>query len=75
MQAIRTKYKGPTNSNGSRFIVTCDAKRIVVHYDHALSVEENHVTAARVLRDKLGWTETMHSGRIASGEYAHVFSL
>ena len=55
MQAIRTKYHGPTNTKGSRISAQCEAGRICVHYDHALNIEGNHKAACDALRAKLGW--------------------
>jgi hypothetical protein len=37
-QAITTKFIGPTNHRGSRISVRCQAKRIVVGWDHALDM-------------------------------------
>lgn len=45
---IRTRYHGPTNARGSRIsATTISGQRVYVPYDHALSTEENHDTAAR----------------------------
>lgn len=56
-QAITTSYRGPTDSNGSRVIARCEAKRISVPWDHALDVAANHAAAAQQLMDQLGWSE------------------
>lgn len=74
MQAIRTQYRGPTNTRGSRVIVTCDAKRITVPWDHALGAPENHVAAARALIVALEWENhgTWVAGCLPDGSYAHV---
>jgi hypothetical protein len=55
MQAIRTRYHGPTNTRGSRISAQCEAGRLSVPYAHELSLDENHKATARALRDKLGW--------------------
>jgi hypothetical protein len=55
MQAILTKYLGPTNNRGSRYKATCEAGSVTLHGDHALNSEENHVRVARALITKLGW--------------------
>lgn len=79
MQAIQTKYHGPTNINGSRFTARCDAGRVTVGYDHGLNVAENHVAAARALMVKLGWAKgdnasmQIVSGQLPDGSWAHVF--
>jgi len=78
MQAIHTKYHGPTNHQGARITARCDAKRITVPYDHALSSEENHRAAAGALSNVLGWGGDtygiMVSGSLPSGGYAHTFT-
>lgn len=56
MQAIRTCYHGPTNVSGSRMSARCDAGKIVIAFDHALDIADNHAAAARALQRKLGWT-------------------
>lgn len=55
MQAISTKFLGPTNTRGSRYKATCEAGIFVTEADHTLGSEENHVRVARKLIDKLGW--------------------
>jgi len=59
-QAIVTKYHGPTNCKGSRVSARADAGRVVLAYDHALTLEENHAQAALDLMEKKGW---MRPGR------------
>lgn len=44
-QAITTKYAGPTNTRGSRIIVTSWMGRTVWNYDHALDSGKNHEQA------------------------------
>ncbi len=58
MQAIQTKYFGPTNHNGSRIKATAAAGSVTVDYDHALNVGDNHKAAAAALVAKLGWGTT-----------------
>lgn len=73
MQAITTKYLAPTESKGARIKAECEAKSITVPYDHSLNTEGNHASAARSLSDSLGWSDTLASGMMKSGQYAHVF--
>lgn len=77
MQAIQTKYHGPTNHRGSRITARCDAGSLTLPYDYALNIEGNHIAAARELALKLSWLESgklsMHSGCLPDGTYAHVF--
>lgn len=56
MQAIRTKYCGPTNTRGSRIQASCEAKTIYVPYNHALNSDANHRAACEALLRALGWT-------------------
>jgi len=62
MQAIRTRYHGPTNVRGSRIIASCEAGRVIMDYNHALNLEGNHAAAARMLLDKFGWKGVYHGG-------------
>jgi hypothetical protein len=76
MQAIQTKYLGPTTYRGGRIKATCQAKSVTLPWDYNVGVDENHRSAADRLRVKLGWgTEThgdTHSGVLADGTYVHV---
>lgn len=74
MQAIITKYHGPTNSKGSRISAQAAAGKVFVHYDHALNIDENHAEAARNLLEKLGWDKhsDIASGTLPNGDYCHV---
>lgn len=79
MQAIQTKYFGPSNVRGSRIKAQCEAGQLTVPYDHGLDVECNHMAAAAQLRDKLGWNTPFH-GQLVGGclpkdqGYAFVFA-
>lgn len=55
MQAITTRYLGPTNYRGSRVKATAQAGSLTIGWDDALDVEHNHDAAAKALRAKLGW--------------------
>jgi len=57
MQAIVTKYIGPTDTKGSRIKATCDAGSITIPYPHELSGEDVHAAAAMALVRKLGWDQ------------------
>lgn len=73
LQAITTKYHGPTNTKGSRFSATCRAGRVVVSYDYSLDANDNHIAAANALREKLGWMDAdMKSGKNHKDEGVHV---
>jgi hypothetical protein len=55
MQAISTKYHGPTNHRGARIKASCEAGSLTVGYDYSLGSEANHIRAIRALIAKLGW--------------------
>ena len=77
MQAIQTKYIGPSNVRGSRVSAACQAKRIIVEWDDGLNSDDNHAAAARMLAQRLGWDKppygTLASGCLADGTHVHVF--
>jgi hypothetical protein len=79
MQAIITKFLGPTNVRGSRVKAIADAGSVTLSWDHPLNSEQNHRAAAEALRDKFGWN-TEYYGEIVGGGlpgnhsgYAFVF--
>jgi len=57
MQAIVTKFLGPTNARPARIVATCDAKRIVVskEYGRDENGHDDHEAAAMKLANLLGW--------------------
>lgn len=61
-KAIRTEYKGPTNTQGSRIVAKCGTEgkkvSISVSYDHSIDMDKNHHLAARKLVEKLNWNCT-----------------
>jgi hypothetical protein len=75
MQAIRTQYKGPTNTKGSRIIATSYKCRSVMAYDYALDLDDNHERAA-ILHAGKAWRldkpVRLQSGTLPDGSYAHV---
>jgi hypothetical protein len=76
MQAIRTRYLGPTNRRDARISVSCEAARIIVPWDDRLDTEENHIAAREVLVRKLGWDEKYYAPMVTGcfqGDYYHVF--
>ncbi len=73
MQAITTKYLGPTNYRGSRIVAQCQAKRIVVPYEY---VNDPHKIAAEKLAATLGWDGPWYEGGLPAGNgncYVRVF--
>lgn len=55
MQAIRTKYFGPSNARSSYIQAKCEAGSIRHEYNPALNSEQNHKAACDALLQKLGW--------------------
>lgn len=72
MQAIITKYIGPTNSRCSRIKATAAAGSITVDFDYGLDYEENHTAAAQKLAAKFGWTGKWVQGCLHTGDYVHT---
>jgi hypothetical protein len=66
MQAIETKYLGPTNHRGARIKASCHAGQVTISRDCAMNIDDNHRAAARALITKLGWFGSWVSGEIAS---------
>lgn len=70
MQAIVTKYAGPTNHRGSRVICRAQAGRYTYPWDDALGVAENHRQAAEAFAARFGWLDhsTMAGGAMPDGK-------
>ena len=73
-QAILTYFVGPTNFRGSRIVAKAQAGRIVLPWDDALDVNENHERAAKAYAAKLGWKGRLVSGGLPDGSCCHVFA-
>lgn len=68
VQAIVTKYHGPTTHRGSRITASSQAGKVTVSWDHAMSAEGNHREAAAALASKLGWEGHWEGGWMPSGD-------
>jgi len=64
LQAIVTKFIGPTNTKGARIRVSAAAGRMFVNWDHALGVDGNHKAAAQALAAKFGWSGNWYGGSL-----------
>ena len=73
MQAIETKYLGPTNNRGSRITATCNENKITIPYPYELSGMAVHEAAAHALCDKMGWKPSYVGGATKTG-YVFVFT-
>jgi len=74
MQAIQTRFIGPTNFRGSRYKAFCDAGSLTVDADHRYNPSSNHALAAGDLARKLGWHGNLVGGQLPSGDYAWVWT-
>lgn len=78
MQAITTKYHGPTNSRDARIIARCAACALAFEWVDSANFEQNHRLAAEALARKLGRVEAMYgaliSGCAVDGSYVHVWT-
>ena len=73
MKAIKTKYKGPTNTRGSRIIASDeDGNRVTISYPYELSGEAVHHKAAVELCKKMGWEGELIGGSLKDG-YVFLF--
>jgi len=53
MQAITTKYMGPTNYRGGRIKAVCDRGSVTIPYPHEANAgQDAHMVAVRALLDK-----------------------
>ena len=68
MQAIETKYLGPTNHRGARIKATCQATKVTVSWDWSCSVDRSHDEAAKDLIVKMGWFGAWVRGASADGK-------
>lgn len=72
MQAIQTKYIGPTNSRGARIKASCAALTITVPYDYGAICA--HEVAAIELCKRMDWAHfNLAAGELKDG--SHVFVL
>lgn len=78
MQAILTKYLGPTNTKGSRIKASCAKGSIIIPYPHEFDVTTAHNFAANRLSEVMEWDNQYYgeliTGQLPSGDYCHVFA-
>ena len=70
MQAIVTKYIGPSNHRGSRIKAIAAAGSVTVPFEYGMSHEEHeerHQVAAKALCAKFGWPWDHISGTLPDG--------
>src|SRR5262245_16184989 len=66
-QAIKTRYAGATNVRNPRVIATAGAGRVILGWDDALNINDNHARAAETLANKYGWRGRWYGGGTADG--------
>ncbi len=74
MQAIETKFLGPTNYKGSRIKATCSGGSLILSRDFDYEISENHKHAAYLLAEQLGWDVFLIGGELKNGNYVWVIS-
>lgn len=57
MQAIITKFYGPTNTKGARIKAECAAGSVYVPYSYEFNTQDEHWQAAKALIVKMGWQD------------------
>jgi hypothetical protein len=68
LQAITTKYLGPTNKRGSRIkAIAANGDSIIIDKDNSLHSEDAHRKAAEALQKKLKWDFPLIQGGVKSG--------
>lgn len=73
MQAIETRYLGPTNTRGSRIkATTASGISKTVPYPHEFSGMACHWEAARALAESLGWEAGEYVGGGTRDGYVFV---
>lgn len=73
MQALVTKYHGPTDRKGTRISATsASGIRVYLSYDHSLDLDDNHNAAALALARKLAWTRWPYTRGSLRNGYVYV---
>lgn len=67
LQAITTRYLGPTNTKESRIKASAFGGSVIIALDYALTTDENHAAAARALAEKFRWGGYYVVGRAPDG--------
>lgn len=72
MQAIQTKYIGPTNTRQSRIKASAQAGSITVNWNYDLDENENHRAAAAAFIRKMKWDQAPSYVGFVSGGLKNV---
>ena len=71
-QAITTKYLPATNFRGARIKARAEAGQMILAWDNALNVEDNHRAAAIEFCRKVGWPARIVGGSLPGAGYCFV---
>lgn len=75
MQAIVTKYMGPTDTKGSRIKAKASGGSLYYNIDNRYTIEDNMNTAANLLVKKLNWNMNgcvLATGTLPNGDGVFV---
>ncbi len=75
LQGIGTQYHGPTDTKGARIKAFAFGGSVVITWDDALIIYENHLKAAQALQDKLGWSNRLVGGSSPFGDGYYFVQL
>jgi hypothetical protein len=74
VKAITVRYKGPTDTKGSRLVASDgDGNRVTVGYPHELSGDAVYRLTADALCKKINWGDEIVGGTTKPGEMVFVF--
>lgn len=76
MKAIRTRFYGPSNFKGSRYMATDgDGHSITLNTNYELNSDANHERVANALMRKMGWPNELVGGGFESDMYWTMLPL
>lgn len=76
LNAIQTRFLGPTNFRGSRVKAYCQGDSVTVEWRHELNSAENHKRALETLIKKMDWHDWLWAaGWSADGKGAVAVAL
>lgn len=67
MQAIETKFLGPTNTKGARIKASAQSGSVTIPFEYGTSTDGRHDLAVIALVNKLGWWGVWARGGKADG--------
>jgi hypothetical protein len=74
MQAIVTKYIGPSNTKGARIQARMGDVRVSVPYPHELSGAAGHFEAVKALCEKLGYKDREFVSAFSNDGYVFIMT-